>query len=66
MTVKNLEEFHSLENEKNPHGLIFLQEVGVYIQSRRASQSWVSCLLLRNLEIQGDLIVTKRRISQKV
>ena len=28
MTIKNLEEFRSLENAKNPHGLIFLQEVG--------------------------------------
>lgn len=66
VTVKNLEEFHSLENVKNPRGLIFLQEVGVDIQSRCVSQSWVSCLLLQNLAIQGDLIVTKRRISQKV
>lgn len=57
VTVKNSEEFHSLEMKIRI--LTFLQEVwGLYL-NMMWDRSWVSCLLLRNLAIQGDLIVTK-------
>lgn len=66
MTLKNVEEFHSLKNVKHLRGLFFPQEVRACVQSQCESQSRVHCLLLKNLTIQGNLIVTKHRISQKV